>query len=374
MSDLEVRPVQSRGQRRAFLRLPWRLYRGDPSWVPPLLAMQRELLDFAPSPFYHRNLCRPFLAWREGEPVGRIAAVLNRGHNERYEERRGFWGFFEAIDDQAVADALFDTVRRWFHDQGIFRLRGPVNPSLNHELGLLIDGFDSPPMFMMTYNPPYYERLVENYGFTKSQDLYAFWGHVSLLPKIQKKLGPMVQQLKEHYDVIQRPLDRTRFLEEVETFLDIYNRSLVNTWGFVPMSPGEIRHMAKGLRWLIVPELAVAVELDGRVVGATFGMLDYNPRIKAIDGRLFPFGFLRLLWNKRAIKAIRMISTNVLPEYQRMGLGLLLMNGILPAALDWEIEEAEFSWVLESNRLSYGSLKKGGAEITKTYRLYDLDA
>jgi len=374
MPHVEVRPVVSRSQRRTFLRLPWRLYRDDPNWIPPLLVMQKEMLGFAPSPFYQRNTIQPFLAYREGEPVGRIAAIVNRGHNERYEERRGFWGFFESIDEQPVADALFDAVRRWCDDQGIFRLRGPVSPSLNHELGLLIDGFDTPPKFMMTHNPPYYERLVESYGFRKAQDLYAFWGHVSLLPKIQKKLGPMVESLKEHYNVVQRPLDRGRFLEEVETFLDIYNRSLVNTWGFVPMSPEEVRHTARGLRWLIVPELAVAVELDGRVVGATFGMLDYNPRIKAIDGRLLPFGFIRLLWNKRAIKAIRVISTNVLPEYQRMGFGLLLMNGIVPAAVDWEIEEAEFSWVLESNRLSYGSLKKGGAEITKTYRLYDLDA
>jgi len=373
MPELEVRPVHTRPERRAMLDLPGSLYRGDPNWVPPLRITHREMLGFAHNPFYDRNMIQPFVAWRGGEPVGRIAAVLNRGHNQRYEERRGFWGFFDSVDDQQVADALFDTVRDWFHRQGIFKLRGPVNPSLNHELGVLIDGFEKPPMFMMTYNHAYYQRLIENYGFQKTQDLYAFWGHVSLLPKIIEKLGPMVEQLKEHYPVLQRPLDRSRFLEEVEAFLDVYNRSLTNTWGFVPMSPGEVRHMAKGLRWLIVPELAAAVEMDGRMVGAAFCMLDYNPRIKAIGGRLFPFGFIRLLWNRRAIKSMRVISTNVLPEYQLMGFGLLLMNALLPAAIDWDIQEAEFSWVLESNRLSYGSLKKAGATIDKTYRLYDLD-
>ena len=374
MGKIVIKRVESQGDQRQFLELPWRLYRGDPNWIPPLRASAKELFGFAPHPFYARNSIQTFLAWRGGEACGRIAAILNRGHNEWYGERRGFFGFFESIDDQDVADGLFDAVRQWFFDQGIFQLRGPTNPSLNHELGLLIDGFDSPPTFMMTYNPPFYERLLENYGFRKSQDLYAFWGHRSLLPKIAEKLGPMVEGILEHYDVTLRPLDQSRFLEEVEMFLSIYNRALVNTWGFVPMSADEVRHTAKGLQHLIVPELAVAAEVDGKVVGASFGLPDYNPRIRDINGRLFPFGVIRLLRNKQAIKRIRVISTNVLPEYQRMGIGLLLMHALVPQAIAWDIQEAEFSWVLESNKLSYGALKKGGAKITKTYRIYDLDA
>ncbi|MDZ7620217.1 MAG: GNAT family N-acetyltransferase [Patescibacteria group bacterium] len=373
MGKIVIKRVASQGEQRQFLELPWRLYRGDPNWIPPLRTSARELFGFAPHPFYARNLIQTFLALRDGEPCGRIAAVLNRGHNERYQERRGFFGFFESIDDQEVADGLFDAARQWFFQQGIFRIRGPINPSLNYELGLLIDGFDSPPMFMMTYNPPFYERLVENYGFRKSQELYAFWGHRSLLPKITEKLGPVVEGILSHYDVKLRSLDRSRFLEEVETFLSVYNRALVNTWGFVPMSPDEVRHTAKGLRHLIVPELAVAAELDGKMIGASFGLPDYNPRIREINGRLFPFGFIHLLRNKQAIKKIRVISTNVLPEYQRMGIGLLLMHALAPKALAWDIQEAEFSWVLESNKLSYGALKKGGTKITKTYRIYDLD-
>ena len=250
-------------------------------------------------------------------------------------------------------------MRQWFADQDIHKLRGPTNPSLNYELGLLVDGFDSPPTFMMTYNPPYYARLVENYGFRKTQDLYAFWGHVAMLPAIAAKLGPVAEQIIERYNVKLRPLDTARFQEDVETFLSIYNRSLVNTWGFVPMSADEVRHMADGLRQIIVPEMAIAAEIDGRVVGASFGLPDYNPRIKEIDGRLFPFGFMHLLRNRRAIKRIRLISTNVLPEYQRMGVGLVLLYGLVPKAMEWGLEEAEFSWVLESNRLSYGALKKG---------------
>jgi GNAT superfamily N-acetyltransferase len=183
----------------------------------------------------------------------------------------------------------------------------------------------------------------------------------------------VAEQIVERYNVKRRSLDRSRFKEDVRMFLSLYNRSLANTWGFVPMTPGEVEHMAEGLRHLIVPEMTVAAEIDGQVVGVAFGLPDYNPRIKEIDGRLFPFGFFHLLRNRRAIKKIRLISTNVIPEYQRYGIGLVLMQGLVPKALEWGLQEAEFSWVLESNSLSYGSLKKGGAKITKTYRLYDYE-
>jgi len=246
-----------------------------------------------------------------------------------------------------------------------------VNPSLNHEVGLLIDGFDSSPFFMMTYNPPYYERLIENSGFRKSQDLYAYWGHVDMLPAVQEKLQPIADQIIEHCGVTLRPLDTSRFYEEIRAFLSVYNRSMSNTWGFVPMSEGEVRHQAKGLRHMLVPELAVAAEIKGEMVGAIFALPDYNPRIKQIDGRLFPLGFWTLLRKKREIKAVRVISTNVVPEYQLQGIGLVLLSGLIPKAIEWGIQEAEFSWVLESNAFSRGSLEKGGAKKTKTYRIYD---
>ena len=374
MSDLVIKAVARWREKREFLRLPWALYRGDPNWIPPLRANQRELVGYWRHPFYARNQVQTFLAYRGGRPCGRIAAILNQGHIERYQERRGFFGFFESTDDQEVANGLFDAVRAWFAERDIHALRGPANPSLNYEVGLLVEGFDRPPVFMMTYNPPYYARLIENYGFHKAQDLYAYEGTIEDLPEVRAKRLRFVTQLIEHLGIKLRPLNRRRFLAEVEGFLDIYNRSLVNTWGFVPMSPGEVRHLARGLRHLIVPELAIAAEIDGRPVGATFALLDYNPRIRQIDGRLFPLGFLRLLWNKRAIKRIRVISANVLPEYQRLGVGLALAHGLVPKVMEWGIREAEFSWVLESNLLSRGLLEKGGARRTKTYRVYDLDA
>jgi hypothetical protein len=303
--------------------------------------------------------------------VGRIAAIRNQGHIDRYNEQIGFFGFFESIDDQEVAHRLFDAVRDWFAAQNIRWLRGPTNPSLNHELGTLIEGFDSPPTFMMTYNPPYHASLIESYGFRKSQDLYAYWGEVSMLPAIHKKLEPFALQVIERLNLKIRPLDKKHFTEDVMRFLDVYNQSLTNTWGFVPMSNAEVAHTAKSLRFLMVPELALAAEVDGRMVGAVFGLLDYNPRIKLIDGRLFPFGFMRLLWKRHSIKKVRLISTNVIPEFQLFGVSVALMHSMVPKALEFGLEEAEFSWVLESNKFSRGSLEKGGAKRTKTYRIYD---
>jgi len=371
MSVIQVQPVRSRHQRKLFLTYPWELYRGDPFWIPPLRSNQRELVGYARHPFYEKNEIQTFLAYRSGKVCGRIAAILNRGHIERYHDDRGFFGFFECVDDQEVAGRLFDAVRQGFAERNIFSVRGPMNPSQNYELGLLIEGFDSSPTFMMTYNPPYYARLIEGCGFRKTQDLYAYFGHIDMLPKVAEKLRPIALGIIEHLGVRIRSLDREHFRDDVESFLQIYNRSLSNTWGFVPMSEGEVRHMAQGLKHLIVPELAIGVEVDGRLVGAVFGLPDFNPRIREIDGRLFPFGFWRLLRNKQEIKRIRAISTNVLPEYQRQGLGLVLLHGLVPKAMEWGIEEAEFSWVLESNRLSWRSLEKGGAIRTKTYRVYD---
>jgi GNAT superfamily N-acetyltransferase len=368
-----VEPVRTRGQRRQFLDLPWKLYAGDPNWIPPLLSHQRELLNFKKHPFYEDAAIQTFLAYKNDEPVGRIAAIVNHAHNRRYKEKRGFFGFFESIDDQRVADALFAAARGWWRSQGMDTIRGPANPSLNYEVGLLIEGFETPPFFMMTHNRPYYGRLIEGAALAKVQDIYAFWGHVDMLGTLDKKLGFIADQATERFNVTIRNLDPSRYREEVEAFLDIYNRSLVATWGFVPLSPAEVKHMAGGLKQLIIHELAVFAEIDGKPVGMAFCLPDYNSRIKEINGRLFPFGFIKLLRNKRSIKRFRVLSANVIPEYQRWGLGIVVLRGLLPKVLEFGIQEAEFSWVLETNTLSRASLEKGGAKLYKTYRMYDGD-
>lgn len=371
MTRLEIVRVASRRDRKLFFELPWQLYQDDPHWIPPLRLVQKELLNFRRHPFYDTADVAHFLALRDGVPCGRIAAIVNHAHNEWYGEQRGFFGFFESADDEEVSGGLFDAARQWFAAQGVEAIRGPINPSLNYELGLLIDGFDDAPWFMMTYNKPYYGRLLDAYGFRKAQDLYAFWGHVDMLEQVSQRLDSLSKTVIERFNLTCRPMKISRFHEEIATFLDIYNRSLVSTWGFVPMSPAEVKKQAVGMRHMIVPELTTIAEVDGKAIGAMFGLLDYNPRIKAIDGRLFPLGWWKLLRNRGALKRVRLISTNVLPEYQNWGVGIALVARLVPDALRWGIREAEFSWVLESNDLSYKTLKKGGAKITKRYRVYD---
>ena len=370
MAEITIQPVETRSQQKRFIRLPWRIYQNDPCWMPPLIMSQEELLGFRPHPFYERSKSRSFLVTRGGRDVGRITAIVNAGHIERYNEQRGFFGFFECDDDTAASRALFQAAGDWLHAQGMTSIRGPANPSLNYECGLLIEGFDTPPFFMMTHNRPWYPHLVEDAGFGKIEDMYAFWGAVSMLGTLDPKLTTMVAGVKERFGVTVRPLDRSRFAEEVRMFLQIYNESLGGTWGFVPLTEHEVDHMAASLKFLIAPELALVAEINGKPVGAVFCLLDYNPRIKAIDGRLFPFGFLRLLWNKKAIKRLRAISTNVIPEYQAWGIGLVLMEALAHRFITWGLEEVEFSWVLESNHLSKRTLERGGAIVTKKYRMY----
>jgi GNAT superfamily N-acetyltransferase len=373
MSNLVVQPVNTRAQQKQFIDFAWKHYAGDPNWVPPLLMEQKKLLGYKRHPFYDDGAIQTFLALRDGKVVGRIAAIVNNAHNRRAEEQRGFFGWFESIDEQAVANALFDAAAAWLKERGMTSFRGPTNPSLNYECGLLVEGFHSPPTFMMTYNKPYYGKLVEGWGLAKVQDLYAFWGHIDMLSGLSQKLWFIANEAKERFNVKIRAMDRSRFREEVEMFLRLYNASLVGTWGFAPLSPAEVKELASGLKMLIAPELALVAEVDGQPIGACLGLLDYNPRVKAINGRLFPFGFLRLITNKRSIKKMRVISINVVPEYQRWGLGIVLLGGLIEPIKAWGMHEAEFSWVLESNTLSRGSLEKGGARLDKTYRLYDCD-
>ena len=370
-SPVEIIPVTTRKEQKQFTRFAWELYQDEPHWVPPLRKNQEELLGFHKHPFHLKAEMQTFLARQDGKVCGRIAAIINHAHNEKHKESRGFFGFYECIDNQQVSDALFDAALNWLKERNINNMRGPMNPSINYEVGLLTEGFDKPPTFMMTYNHSYYQKLIEGYGFKKEEDLYSFWGHIDMLDQLDEKLDFIIAEATRRFNVNIRPMDTSRFLEEVKTFLDIYNKSLVGHWGCVPLSDEEINHMAGDMQRLIVPEMTSIAEVDGKPIGVVFGLLDYNPRIKKIDGKLFPFGFLRLLMNKRAIKKIRLISTNVLPEYQRWGVGLLLLSRLVPDVLAFGIEEAEFSWVAESNSLSYGSLKRGGAIIDKTYRIYD---
>lgn len=372
VGELSIIPVESRRQRKLFLEFPRQLYRDDPNWVPAIRKSEQELLNFRPHPFYERNEIQHFLALRGTEVCGRIAAIHNRAHVEHFHEPRGFFGFFECKNDPQAARALLSAACDWLAARGLPLVRGPASPSINYMCGVLVEGFDSPPTFLLPYNPPYYGALIEACGFHKTQDLYAYHGDAGMQGRVEAKLWPVAQQIAKRFNVSIRTLGRRNFRKDLEEFLAIFNKSLVGQhWGFVPFTSREITHFAKDLRWLLVRELAIGVEIEGRLAGVALVLPDYNPCIKRIDGRLFPFGWLRLLAARRTIKKYRVVAANVLPEYQLMGLGMVLMGELALIGIKRRGQEIEFSWVAESNKLSRGALEKGGAPRIKTYRMYD---
>lgn len=370
-SKYEVIRVEDRRHRREFIDFIWKLHKNDPNWVPPIRMNQEELVNFRRHPFYENAKCRTFIVRKDGEVVGRVAAIINNGHNKRFGEKRGFFGFFDCIDDQQAANALLLEASRYLKSEGMDDVRGPCNPSLNYEIGTLVDGFDTPPTFMMTYNWPYYDKLIKGFGFEKTQDLYAYEGNMEMLKTIDPKLKFVIDEVKRRFNVTLRPANKKKFGEEVKLFLKIYNEALQGTWGFVPLTDAECVGMGASLKMLVDPTLTSFVEVDGKAVAVGICLPDFNPLIKKIDGRLFPFGFLTLLFGRKKIKKVRVMSTNVIPEYQRWGLGLVVLDRMMPDCLAMGIHDAEFSWVLESNHLSRGSLERAGTKRTKTYRLYD---
>jgi hypothetical protein len=372
-ADVVVRPAVSWRDRRRFQRLPWSICAGDPDWVPPILAQERQLLGWGHHPFFDNAEIATLLAERGGRVVGRLAVLVNHIHNRKYNEHRGFFGFFECVNDPAAASALFEAGHAWLRQRGMTAVRGPVNPSLNYTCGLLVDGFDRPPCFLMTYNPPYYAALLESCGFAKSQDLYAYEMDTNLLAALTERYKPAVLSALEGTQLVIRPFDPARFKQEIETYLDIYNRSLEGTWGFTPLQPREARHIAGELRQVIVPQLAVFAESGGRPIGAVLALLDYNQILRKLNGRLFPFGFVRLLAGRRHITAARVMAMTMVPGYQSSGLGIVLLDNLVVAVAKWAIERYEFSWVLESNARARGTLERAGTKITSTYRLYDRD-
>jgi GNAT superfamily N-acetyltransferase len=366
-----VRPVASWQDRRRFQRLPWSIYADDHNWVPPILVQERALLGWGQHPFFDNAEIVTLLAERGGRVVGRLAAIVNHIHNCKYHERRGFFGFFECVNDVIVARSLFEAAHTWLRQRGMTAVRGPVNPSLNYTCGLLVDGFDRPPCFLMTYNPPYYAALVESCGLAKSQDMYAYEMDTGRLAALTARYKPAVLAALESSKLVFRPFDPGKYQQQSETYLDIYNRSLEGTWGFTPLQPREARHIADELRHVIVPQLAVFAEIGGQPIGAVLALLDYNQILRKLNGRLFPFGFVRLLTGRRHITAARVMAITMVPGYQSAGLGIVLLDNLVGAVAKWGIERYEFSWVLESNVRSRGTLERAETKITSTYRLYD---
>lgn len=368
---VSVAPVASPRGLRDFVTLPWRLYRGDPNWVPPLIGEEHKLLDpTRGNPFYRHAVIALFLA-RDGtgEPVGRIAALENRAHNDFHGDRVGFFGFFECADDPEVARALVGAARDWLRPRGLALVRGPVNPSTNDTCGTLVEGFDSPPVFMMTYNPPHHDALLRGCGLSKAMDLLAYYLSTRVMPL--DRLERLARRLAGRMDARVRPIDLGRFRDEVRTIRRVYNRAWSRNWGFVPMTEEEFDYAAEGLRGVVVPDLVLIAEVGGEPAGFALALPDLNRAIRHADGRLFPFGWWKVLRAKRDIHTLRVLTLGVVPERQAGGLGGLLYCELARRGAARGMPEGEMSWVLETNTLMNRAMETLGARVYKRYRIYE---
>jgi GNAT superfamily N-acetyltransferase len=370
LDPVVVAPARDRSSRERFIRFPWQIYADDPAWVAPLRSDVRKLLD--PShPFHEHAEAEYFLALRDGDVVGRIAAAVNHVYNEFHETRTGFIGLFESVDDAAVARALLETAGDWLRDRGMTEATGPFNLSTNDELcspGILLDSFEKPPVLLMAHNPPYYRSLFEAAGWEKAKDLLAYWLTSDAPPD---RLVRGVERMTKRIEGLEvRQLDLKKLDQEVEVVKEVYNAAWERNWGFAPLTDAEIRHLAKDLKPIVDERFALIAEVKGEPVGFALALPDYNQALRHLDGRLFPFGILKLLWYRRKIDRLRVFTLGLKPEYHRMGIDALFYLTIFHNGLGAGINKAEASWILEDNWGMRRGLERMGGHVYKTYRVY----
>lgn len=356
-----------------FIKLPWQLYKGNKFWVPPLIFDVRNNLNTRKNPFYKHSEIELFLAEKDdGKLVGRIAAIKNDNHNKFHEDKAGFFGFFESINDHAVSDLLLETACEWCKSKGFDTVIGPVNPSTNDECGLLIDGFDSSPVLMTSYNPPYYQEMIESFGFEKGNDLYAYDISTTVIndEKMMAKLERLVKLIKSKENIVTRKLNMKDLDNEIRRIETVYNDAWEKNWGFVPLTTDEFDYMKGNLKALVDPDLVFFAEIDGEPAGFSLALPDYNQIFKRLNGRLFPLGVFKILMNKKKINNMRVWSMGVRYKYQKRGIDSVFYLEIIKEGNRKGYRGAEISWVLETNIPMRHTAEKLGAHIYKTYRIY----
>lgn len=364
-----VTPLGGPADRRAFRLLPFRLYAGDPHWVPPLNRDVRAFLDTTRHPFYRDARACFFLARRDGRVAGRVAAIENHAHNRYHQDHTGFFGFLEAEQDPEVTAALVRAAASWLQERGLDRMRGPVSPSTNYETGLLVEGSPGPPAFMMPHNPPWYAEHLEQAGLSKAMDLYAYDMRTDFVDGT--RWSRMASRVRARTGADLRPLDTRRLDSEVPRLIELYHDAWSGNWGFVPLNDAEVRAMVRDLRPLLRPDLAAFVVHEGREVGYFLGLPDYNRVLIGLRGRLFPTGFLRLLRAKHRLDRMRVMLMGVARSHRHLGLDVLLHAHAFQGGADGRITSCEASWVLESNLPMINLLERVGARRYRTYRLLE---
>jgi len=372
MKEITVKPVTTKSELNQFIKFPWKIYKDDKYWVPPLLMEQKTLLDKQKNPFFKAATAEYFLAFRNGEIVGRIAAIKNDIHLKYHNDSSGQYGFFECINDQQVANALFDKAKSWIKEKGLKYMRGPANPSSNDIYGMLVEGFDDSPRLLMPYNPEYYIKLCENYGMKKAKDMYA-WKLVNEKLMASEKLRRGQELVRKRYNMKISQLDMKNFQKDLEKFKFVYNKAWAPNWGFVPMTEEQIDAMAKDMKPLAEPSLVLFGEIDDKLVGAALVMLDYNVIFKQMNGRLLLFNFIKLFTQKKKIKYARILTLGIIPEHQKKGLDTIFYWEIVNRAADIGIRLGEASWVLEDNDMMNRGLELMNAERYKKYRIWEVE-
>jgi hypothetical protein len=377
--SLEVRPVVTRRDLRRFIKLPWRLYRNEPRWVPPLVSERRKFLDREQNPFFAHAEAGYFLAWRDGEPVGRISAHVDRHFNEFQDNAWGLFGFFECEDDPEAAQALLEAAEFWLRERARDRMVGPMDFTTNDECGLLVEGHDRAPMILQGWHHAYYGRLLEGHGLEKAMDLYMWQLR---LDAIEDKGGfhPLIHAAAEkvtgEHGITIRHMRKRDFEAELGRFLEVYNAAWERNWGFVPLSDDEVRHYARDLKPVLDERWTWIAERDGEVLGAALSLPDINQCLKRMNGRLLPLGWAKFLYYKRKIDSVRVFALGVKPRYQDLGIAAAFYIEHLRNADPKGIWWGEMGWILETNEPMNRAMEGMGGKIVKRYRIFEkpLDA
>jgi len=368
-NNIKIIPIETKRERERFIKMQWSLYTDYPNWVPPLLLDRRMILDTKKNPFYQHARIQLFLAYKNNEIVGRIAALVNDNHNSFHNENIGFFGFFESINDQKVATALIEKAKEWLSEQGVNAIRGPMNPSTNDDIGILVEGFDKPPAIMMPYNPEYYDELIRGTGLEKVKDIYSYYVHRDQV--FSGKLPRVMEKLKQRETFKIRQLNMKDLKGELKKVKEVYHNAWSKNWGFVPMTEAEFDHLAETFKQIVDPRVVLFAEKDEKTIGFGLSIPDINQiLIHNKKGRLIP-GVIRLLLNKKKINFIRIILLGVIHEYQRGSAGAILFYETAVRGVENGYFHGEAGWVLDNNVMMNRAADFLNAKRYKTYRIYE---
>ena len=369
MDGIEIITVEGGSELKDFIDLPWKIYAEYPKWVPPLKKEVRRMLDPLRHPFWEFSERILFLARRGPETVGRIAGIIDGHYNQFHSEKMGIWGFFECSDDPEAATALFSSVETWVQKRGMTFLRGPLNPSTNHEAGLLLEGFNYPPSMMMTYNPPYYLGLVESCGFAKEKDLLAFLIEGDYqLPEWMNRLADRISNKKGVNIKHVRPKDAK---SQFALIREIYNDAWSGNWGFVPLSENEMKDIGKDIMEFADPDMAFFIHVEDEPAAFCLVFPDMNPLLKRLNGRIGLLGLLKFLLYRREIKGLRLFMFGIKEKYRQLGLPMLAFHHIYEVVREKKkYHYMEMGWTLEDNEAINSLIEEAGAKIYKKYRIF----